>query len=261
MEEIVELKPLLKRLRMSGVLEDLEATFQDAMERKWSHSQLLAHLFSREADRRDHKKYCYRLSRSKLDPRKTFETFDFSFNPSISEPVMRELARCEFMDKQQNILLVGPSGVGKTHLANAIGQEACRRGRSVLMDRASEMLKWLHAGEGDGSFAKRMETLIQTELLILDDFGLIPLPSNQQISLYEIICARYEKVSTIITSNRDFGEWIGVFENPLLGSAVMDRLVHMAVKSSIDGDSYRCRNFLAIQKEVQMKVANQFVGG
>jgi len=261
MEDIVELKPLLKRLRMSGVLEDLEATFQDAMERKWSHSQLLAHLFSREADRRDHKKYCYRLSRSKLDPRKTFEKFDFSFNRNVSEPVMRELARCEFMDKQQNILLVGPSGVGKTHLANAIGQEACRRGRSVLMDRASEMLKWLHAGEGDGSFTKRMEALMETELLVFDDFGLIPLPPNQQISLYEIICARYEKVSTIITSNRDFAEWMGVFENPLLGSAVMDRLVHKAIKLTIEGDSFRCSNFTATQKEVLEKVANPSGGG
>jgi DNA replication protein DnaC len=261
MEEIVELKPLLKRLRMSGVLEDLEATFQDAMERKWSHSQLLAHLFSREADRRDHKKYCYRLSRSKLDPRKTFETYDFTFNMNVSESVMRELARCEFMDKQQNILLVGPAGVGKTHIANAIGQEACRKGRIVLMDRASEMLKWLHAGGGDGSFVKRMETLMEAELLILDDFGLIPLPPQHQISLYEIICARYEKVSTIITSNRDFGEWLGVFENPLLGSAVMDRLVHKAIKLTVKGESYRCFSFSATQKEVLEKVADQPEGG
>jgi DNA replication protein DnaC len=255
MDDMNDLKPLLKRLRMSGVLEDIEVSMQDALERKWSHSQLLAHLFSREADRRDHKKYCYRLSRSKLDPRKTFETFDFAFNRNVPETAMRELARCGFLEKQQNIFLVGPSGVGKTHMANAIGQEACRLGHAVLMDRTSEIMNWLHAGTGDGSFTKRMETLTEMPLLILDDFGLIPMPANQQIYLYEIISARYEKTSTIITSNRDFGEWISVFENPLVGSAAMDRLIHKALKFSIDGPSYRGYNFKTAQKEVLEKVA------
>jgi DNA replication protein DnaC len=255
MDEMKDLKPLARRLRMSGMLEDLEVSLQDALEKKWSHSQLLIHLFSREADRRDHKKYCYRLSRSKLDPRKTFETFDFEFNRDVPEVVLRELARCEFMDKQENIFLVGPSGVGKTHLANAIGQEACKRGQQVLMDRTSEMLQWLYAGEGDGTFGKRMATLIDVPLLILDDFGLISMPVNQQIYLYEIISARYEKASTIITSNRDFGEWISVFENPLVGSAAMDRLVHKAIKLTIDGPSFRCFNFKNNQKAIEEKVA------
>ena len=255
MDELNDLKPTLKRLRMSGVLEDLDEAVKEAVDQKWSYSQLLTHLFTREAERRDHKKYCYRLSRSKLDVRKTFENFDFSFNKNMPEKVLRELARCDFIQKQENLFLVGPSGVGKTHLANAIGQEACRKGYQVLMDRTSEIMQWLYAGEGDGSFGKRLELLTGVPLLILDDFGLIPLPANQQVYLYEIISSRYEKSSTVITSNRDFEEWITVFENPLIGSAAMDRLVHKAAKLTLEGDSFRTQNFKKNQKRLQEKVA------
>ncbi len=261
MDETQDLVPLLKRLRMGGMLEDMDTALDDALRGKWSYSQLLIHLLNREAERRDHKKYCFRMSRSKLDPRKTFETFDFSFNRNVSETVMRELARCEFLEKQQNIFLVGPSGVGKTHLANAIGQETCRRGNGVMMDRTSEIMQWLHAGTGDGTFEKRMETIVEIPLLVLDDFRLIPLTAQQQISLYQIICARYEKASTIITSNRDFGEWLGVFDNALIGSAAIDRLVHKAIKLTIEGESYRCFNFKNSANQLQEKVAISEVPG
>ena len=118
----------------------------------------------------------------------------------------------------------------------------------MLSRRTSLLLSWVQAGRGDGSRERRLKQIGSVELLILDDFGLTPLSEEQQADLYEIICDRYERASTIITSNRDFAEWPAVFSNPLMGSAAMDRLVHRAVKLVIEGKSYRVDNFVKRSK-------------
>jgi len=248
--DLIQLHPLLNRLRLTGVLEILDETITQAVNEKWGYSQLLLHLFSNEIDQRDHHQSCRRLSRSNLDPNKTLELFQFDFNKTIPQQIVKELCQCHFIDRHDNIFLVGPAGVGKTHLANSIGVEACRRGYDVIFQRTSHLLDWLHSGHGDGTFDKKMKKIMKTPLLILDDFGLMQLSNNSQLYLYEIISERYEKASLIITSNRDFSEWIDVFDNPLLGSAAMDRLVHKAIKVSIEGDSFRTRQFKNNQKQI-----------
>ncbi len=195
-------------------------------------------------ERRDHKQLVRRLTKSGLDPQKTLESFDFSFNPRIHEPTLRELATCRFLEKAECLLLLGPSGVGKSHLAQAIGNEAVRRGFEVLYRRTSSLLGWIAAGDGDGSRERRLRQTVSVTVLILDDFGMKPLSEAQQSDLYELICERYERAPTIITSNRDFNEWPMIFANPLMGSAAMDRLVHRATKLVIEGKSYRLDAFI-----------------
>jgi len=244
----VTLKPKLTRLKLSGILETLVNRLDQAQKEKWSYSQFLDFLLSDEVERRDHKQMVRRLSKSGLAPEKTLESFDFTFNPKIHEPTIRELATCRFIEKKENLLLLGPSGVGKSHVAEALGNEAVRRGYDVLYRRTSTLFGWIAAGEGDGTQERRLRTAIDTPLLILDDFGMKPMDEGQQANLYEVICERYERSPTVITSNRDFNEWPMIFSNPLMGSAAMDRLVHRAAKIVIEGRSYRLETFIQRSK-------------
>ena len=244
MDELVLLKPNLKRLKLTGILESLDIRINQAIQEKWSYSHFLHHLLSDEIERRNHKQLQKLLSRSNLEVDKTLELFDFSFNRKIPEKAIKELATCTYLERKQVIFFVGPSGVGKSHLAQALGHAACRRGIATLYRNTYNLFKWLNAGYGDGTHERRMKQVIMIPLLILDDFGLRNLTDKQQADLYEVISERYEKTSTIITSNRDFNEWPAVFSNPLMGSAAMDRLVHRAIKIVIQGNSYRLDSFV-----------------
>lgn len=250
MNELTMLKPRLVRLKLSGMLESLEERIREALEEKWDYSHFLHRLLTDEVERRDHKQLCRRLAKSGLDPEKTIETFDFAFNPKIHAPAIRELAACGFIEKSECVFFLGPSGVGKSHLASAIGHEACRRGYDTLYKSAFDHLKWTGAGRGDGTHERRLQQTIRLPLLILDDFGLQPLTEPMQADLFEIIKGRYGIASTIITSNRDFSEWPEVFSNPLIASAAMDRLVHRAVKIVIEGRSYRLNAFAQSSKRL-----------
>lgn len=139
---------------------------------------------------------------------------------------------------------------GKSHLAQAIGNEACLRGFEVLYRNTHTLFKWLAAGYADGSHDRRMQQLRNIDVLILDDFGLRELTEAAQADLYELISERYEHRPTILTSNRDFDEWPQLFTNPLMGSAAMDRLVHRAVKLVLNGDSYRMNAFVQTTKQL-----------
>ena len=244
MDDYAFLKPKLSRLKLSGILETLPLRMDQAMKDKWSFSQFLDLLLTDEVERRDFKQLSRRLVKSELDPDKTLESFDFTFNPRIHEPTIRELATCFFMEKKENIFFLGPSGVGKSHLAQALGHQACRKSHDTMLRRTEPLFKWIHSGKGDGTHERRLKLVSSVPLLIVDDFGLKPLSEEQQADLYEVICNRYERHSTVITSNRDFSEWPMIFANPLMGSAAMDRLVDRGIKIVIEGESYRVHNFV-----------------
>jgi DNA replication protein DnaC len=250
MADLSVLKPKLTRLKLSGMMDSLQLRFDQAVQERMTFSDFLERLLQDEVERRDTKQLSRRLVKSGLAAEKTLETFDFTFNPKIHEPSVREIGLCNFMRERENVFFVGPSGVGKSHLAQAIGHEAVRRGHEVLFRRTAPLFRWTSSGRGDGSRLRRLKAVISVPLLILDDFGLQLLSEEEQNDLYEVLCERYEKHSTIITSNRDFGEWPMVFSNPLMSSAAMDRLVHHAVKFVIEGKSYRVESFSARQRSL-----------
>jgi DNA replication protein DnaC len=233
----------LHRLRLPGIEAFLDHRLKQAMEEKWSYSMFLEILLTDEINRRENKLLTRRLLKSRLDVNKTMETFDFSFNSRIQVSLIKELSLCEFIGKKQNIFILGPSGVGKSHLAQALGHDACRKGIDLLFYDTYQLFDWIYNGRGDGTHKKRLDQVLEIPLLILDDFGLQALNESQQEDLYNIISYRYERHSMIITSNRDFDEWPGIFCNPLLGSAALDRLVHKGIQIVIDGGSYRLAEF------------------
>ena len=231
----------LKTLRLSGILVTLEARHRQAIASEWSYVEFLSRLLEDEIERRAQKQLDLRLRRGAINTTKTIEDFSFNFNPNINRQRVMALAACDFIREKRNLLLCGPSGVGKSHLAQALGQEACRQGFDVLFISTHKMLQHLLGGRADNSYERRLATYLRPDLLILDDFGLRALTPPAPDDLYEVINERYEKGSILLTSNRSPKEWASLFNDPLLASAGIDRLGDRAEMLVIRGESYRAR--------------------
>jgi DNA replication protein DnaC len=237
-----QLSTHLKRLRLSGILETLEVRLRQATDEQWPYVDFLQRLLEDEVERRTDKQLTLRLRRANFQPDKTLERFDFTFNPQLNKHLILELATCQFVARKQPVLIVGPSGVGKSHLAQALGFEACKRGYDVAYFPCAKLLAALAAGRVDGSHERRLQAALRADLLILDDFGLKPLRPPAPEDFYDIINERYERGATLITSNRALSEFPQLFGDPLLASAGLDRLFDNAFVLTITGASFRARN-------------------
>jgi DNA replication protein DnaC len=235
-----ELEHILKTLRLTGILENLARRQREAIEEQMSYADFLTLTMSDEVARRDQNKFDSRIRRAGFRGEKTFENFDFAFDPRIDKQLIIELSTCQFIEEKVSTLIVGPCGTGKSHIAQALGHCAVRKGYDVLFATQSQLLASLHAARATNTYARRFNTLIKTPLLIIDDFGLKPLRSPQDDDLHDLIAERYERTATIVTSNLDFSEWGDAFPNKLLGAATIDRLRHGAYQVTLESEvSYR----------------------
>ncbi len=242
MELKQHLIPKLKALRLSGILDTLEVRTQQALAEQWTYGDFLERLLEDEVERRGQKQLALRVRRAALNTGKTLETFDFTFNPGMNRQQIYDLATGNFIRDKRNVLLCGPTGVGKSHLAQALAHEACRRGFDVVFTDAHKLLRHLQAGRADGTYDKRLAPYTRVDLLVIDDFGLKPMQPPAAQDLYDVINERYERGSILLTSNRAPAEWATWFADPLLASAGLDRLSHRAHVLIITGASYRAKD-------------------
>ena len=234
-----DLAPMLKQLRLSGILDSLESRNKQAIDSKLAYTDFLSLLISDEVARRDQKKFDFRLRRAAFRSNKTLDQFDFDFNPNINRALIHDLMTGRFIHEKVALLIAGPCGTGKSHLAQAIGHAAIKLNYDVLFTTAAQLLSSLYSARAHDNFERKFKMLCQMDLLIIDDFGLKPLRSPADEDFHDLIAERYERHATIVTSNLDFAEWGEAFPNKLLGAATLDRLKHGAYQLVLDGESYR----------------------
>jgi len=241
MEVSQSLKSVLKRLKLSGIVATLPDRLAYARKQKLSELDLLELVLQDEIERRDHKNLSIRLAQAGFDEEHTLEGFDWEAPITFDRDRVRDLFSLGFVERHQDVIFLGPVGVGKTFLACALGHAACRAGHQVRFLRADHLLHRLHQSRADHSTEKVLRSLLAPDILIIDDFGLRRLDAQQSSDLYEVILERHRRASTIVTSNRAIDEWIPLFDEPILAQSAIDRLAHNAYQLVIEGDSYRKR--------------------
>jgi DNA replication protein DnaC len=241
MEIKASLNTVLKRLRLSGLLSTLPDRIAYAQGVKLDMADFLELVLQDEICRRDQSNLEQRLKKARFFEEQTLEGFDWESPVTFDRNRMRDLFNLGFIERKEDVLLLGPVGVGKTFLASSLGHTACRAGRNVLFIRADTMLKELKQARIDHSHEKVLRRFIAPDLLIIDDFGLHRLNAEQSTGMYEVIIERHRRSSTIITSNRAVEELIPLFDDPILAQSALDRIAHNAHQIVIEGESYRKR--------------------
>ncbi len=236
---IESLQPLLKRLRLTGLLETYEQRLLQARESNLNHQEFLALILQDEIQRRDANCLINRLRRAKFDSHKTLEGLKLERYPKKQQQIIRELSCNNYLKEHQHIIIVGPTGTGKTHLAQALGHQACRQNYNVRFIRAQVLYRKLIASRADKTWEKEFKQFASAHLLIIDDFGLQTLTVTQAEDLYELIAEREFKGSFIITSNRKVEAWLDLFPDKVMANAALDRLANNAHHVVLTGESYR----------------------
>jgi len=231
----------LRKLRLSGLVQSLEIRLQEARSNNLGHAEFLELIVQDELNIRQQRVLQRRTQAAGFRDPRTLEDFDFSFNPSIKRQQLFDLAACRFLREQRDVLFIGPPGVGKSHLAQALGYHAIRAGFTVLYRSVFDALRDLRQDEALGSEDQTLRKYLKADLLILDDMGLKVLPARSGEYLFEVIMRRYENRSTIMTSNRPIEEWGKLIGDVPSASAILDRLLHHATIINITGKSYRLR--------------------
>jgi len=236
-----DLKQVLKRLRLSGLLPTLPDRLALAKQSHMEYAAFLELVLSDEISRRDEGTLDRRLQAAGFEELVTLEQWDDTANVQYDRQLVQELFGLHFLQRHEHVLIAGQVGTGKSFLAQALGHAACRAGYAVLFVRVDTMLKQLATARADYSFDRELRRFLTPDVLIADDFGLHKLSAQQSSDLYDVIIGRHRTSSVIVTSNRDVAEWLALFDDPILANSALDRLTHRSYQLVVEGESYRKR--------------------
>ena len=240
MESKVLLK-LIRELRLSGITDTLESRLTQARESQLSYEELLHLLFQDEQEDRERKSLARTIKQAQFEEVKSFDNFDLSQYSHTTVQMIHHIMSGQFLKDKNHIVIMGPVGTGKTHLAQAIGFMACHRHKKVKFIRANELLQQFYRSRADETWDKLHRHYMKFDVLILDDFGLKSLSAEQSEDLYDLIANMHINASLVFTSNRKVENWSELFHDPVMANAAMDRVINKAVRVVLDGESYRKR--------------------